>query len=80
MSEDYPEIELMEEVVEKHGEVHAITEEHDSWDGGDELEVRQGTATFDYDHETLIVEGSDTTHYVPMDVVVRYYPPTEVAH
>lgn len=77
---DYPFIERMQYVVEEHGEVHAVLEEHDSFEHGDELEVRQGTAEFDYGTETIAVEGADTTHYVHMDRVVRYYPPTEVAH
>lgn len=77
---EYPYIELMETEVSKHGEVHAILEEHDSFEDGHELEVRKGTTEFDYDCEALIVEGADTTHYVHMDRVVRYYKPTEVSH
>lgn len=73
-------IKLLEQVVADHGEVHVVIEEHDAWEHGTELEVRQGTATFDYEHETLVVEGADTTHFVLMDRIVRYYPPTEATH
>ena len=77
---EFPYIEVMEEVVAEHGEVHATLEEHDSFDHGDELEVRHGTTVFDYESECLVVDGADTTHYVHMDRVVRFYPPKEVAH
>ena len=85
---DYPYIERMQQVVEQHGEVHAVLEEHDSavleehdsFEDGHELEVRKGTASFDYGTETITVEGADTTHFVHMDRVVRYYPPMEASH
>ena len=77
---EYPYIRLMKQVVHDHGEVHAILEEHDSFEDGDELEVRVGTAVFDYDAETLVVQGADTRHYVHMDRIVRFYPPTEATH
>lgn len=78
--EEFPYIAVMQSVVAQHGECHAILEEHDSFDHGKELEVRQGTATFDYESETLVVEGADTEHYVHMDRVVRFFPPREVSH
>ena len=80
---DFPYIELLEAVVEEHGECHAIVEEHDAGEhmaDAEEIEVRQGTTTFDYDSEALVIEGADTTHYVHMDRVVRFYKPTEFGH
>lgn len=79
MSEAF--IEKMEEQVEEHGEVHAVIEEAGAGGvEGEEIEVRQGTTTFDYDSEALCIEGADTTHFVAMDRVVRFYPPTEFGH
>ena len=76
----YPEIHLMEKVVVDHGEVHAVLDEADSFDRGSELEIRRGPSEFSYEHETIIIEGADTSHFIPMDSVVRFYIPNQVSH
>lgn len=68
-------IKRLESDVQKHGEVHAVIEEHD-----DELEVRQGTTDFDYQDGVITVDDGTTLHRVGMDRVVRWYFPVEAFH
>lgn len=43
--------------VLEHGEVHA------KWtDSDDKVEVRQGTATFDFNGEVIVIENGITEH------------------
>ena len=72
----YPTISLMEDDVESHGEVHAVVEEMDA-----EVEVRQGTAVFDYDHEVITLDGrSHPIERIGFDRVVSWYLPQEPRH
>ena len=78
---EYEAIQQLEDDVEEHGEAHAVIEEAGAGGvGGEEIEIRQGTTTFDYDAGLLFVEGADHSHRVRMDRVVRWYLPYEFGH
>jgi hypothetical protein len=74
-AEDYPTVTtLMREVLD-HGEVHA------SWADSDApVEVRQGTATFDFEGEVIVVDDGITTHSFAMDQLVNWEKPMNVYH
>lgn len=88
--DDFKHVRLMQKVVngfggyETYGEVHAVIEEAGAGErfagDGEEVEIRAGTTQFNYDEETLIINGENTTHYIDMDRVVGFYPPKEVGH
>lgn len=75
-------IQKLEEDVEYHGECHVIVSEPGAGEGypAEEIEVRQGTATFNYEAGLLSIAGADTQHRIRMDEVIRYYLPREVTH
>jgi hypothetical protein len=65
---------LMEDVLD-HGEVHA------TWaDSEGPVEVRQGTATFDFDGEVIAVDDGITTHSFAMNQLVNWEKPMNVYH
>lgn len=63
---------LMEDVLD-HGEVHA------KWADSDrEVEVRQGTATFDFTGEVVVIDDGITEHSFAMDQLVHWEKPMNV--
>ena len=71
--EDHPTIVRMMQDVLEHGEVHA------KWADSDEyVEVRQGTATFDFEGEVLLIDDGITTHTFSMAQVVSWEKPMNV--
>lgn len=72
-AEDHPTIVRMMQDVLEHGEVHA------KWaDSDDYVEVRQGTATFDFDGEVILIDDGITTHTFSMAQVVSWEKPMNV--
>ncbi|GAB3668552.1 hypothetical protein GCM10028856_13950 [Halopiger thermotolerans] len=62
----------MEDVLD-HGEVHA------KWaDSDDKVEVRQGTATFDFDGEVIVIDDGITDHAFAMNQLVSWEKPMNV--
>ena len=66
---------LLEEHVEAHGEVHAIVSEHD-----EEIEIRQGTATFKDPANCVVIRENLKTHVIDVDEITRFYTPEEALH
>lgn len=65
-------IEMMRDVLD-HGEVHA------KWaDSEDYVEVRQGTATFDFGGEVIVIDDGITEHTFAMSQVVHWEKPMNV--
>lgn len=65
-------VSLMRDVLD-HGEVHA------KWaDSDDKVEVRQGTATFDFEGEVIVIEDGITKHSFAMDQLVNWEKPMNV--
>ncbi|WP_227355621.1 hypothetical protein [Haladaptatus salinisoli] len=65
-------VRMMQDVLE-HGEVHA------KWADSDEyVEVRQGTATFDFEGEVILIDDGITTHTFAMAQVVNWEKPMNV--
>lgn len=65
-------VSLMEDVLD-HGEVHA------KWaDSEDKVEVRQGTATFDFDGEVIVIDDGITKHSFTMNQLVNWEKPMNV--
>lgn len=65
-------VSLMSDVLD-HGEVHA------RWaDSDDQVEVRQGTATFDFDGEVIVIDDGITDHSFAMDQLVSWEKPMNV--
>ncbi len=63
---------LMRDVLD-HGEVHA------TWaDSDEQIEVRQGTATFDFDGEVIVIDDGITDHAFAMDQLVSWEKPMNV--
>jgi len=73
--EKHPYIVELQRDVKKHGEVHAVVEEHD-----EEIELRYGPTEFHYERGCITVGGPDSTHVFNMDSVIRHYKPYEVFH
>lgn len=73
VAETHPTIvSLMRDVLD-HGEVHA------QWsDSNDKVEVRQGTATFDFGGEVIVIEDGITEHSFAMDQLVNWEKPMNV--
>ena len=71
----HPHIERLETLVDELGEAHCTVEEID-----DEVELRSGATTFDYDAGLIVVDGPDTKHFFGMDRVVHFYAPKSVFH
>lgn len=73
VAEAYPTVaSLMRDVLD-HGEVHA------TWaDSDDRVEVRQGTATFDFGGEIIVLEDGITQHSFAMDQLVNWEKPMNV--
>ncbi|WP_459806313.1 hypothetical protein [Halopiger thermotolerans] len=73
VAEDHPTVvSLMEDVLD-HGEVHA------KWaDSDDKVEVRQGTATFDFDGEVIVIDDGITDHAFAMNQLVSWEKPMNV--
>ena len=72
-AEEHPTIVRMMQDVLGHGEVHA------KWADSDEyVEVRQGTATFDFDGEVILIDDGITTHTFSMAQVVSCEKPRNV--
>lgn len=73
VAEEHPTIVRMMQDVLGHGEVHA------KWaDSDDYVEVRQGTATFDFDGEVVLLDDGITTHTFSMAQVVSWEKPMNV--
>lgn len=54
-------------------------EVHEKWaDSDDKVEVRQGTATFDFDGEVVVLDDGTTTHRFAMDQIVSREKPMNV--
>lgn len=65
-------VSLMRDVLD-HGEVHA------KWaDSDDKIEVRQGTATFDFGGEVIVIEDGITQHSFAMNQLVNWEKPMNV--
>lgn len=65
-------VRLMEDVLD-HGEVHA------RWaDAADKVEVRQGTARFDFDGEVIVLDDGITQHAFAMNQLVSWDMPMNV--
>lgn len=65
-------VSLMRDVL-NHGEVHA------TWaDAPDKVEVRQGTATFDFDGEVIVIDDGITEHRFAMNQIVSWEKPMNV--
>ncbi|MFB6310248.1 MAG: hypothetical protein ABEH64_03600 [Salinirussus sp.] len=63
---------LMRDVLD-HGEVHA------TWaDSDNPVEVRQGTATFDFEGEVIVIDDGITEHRFAMDQLVSWEKPMNV--
>lgn len=63
---------LMRDVLD-HGEVHA------TWaDSDEQIEVRQGTATFDFGGEVIVIDDGITDHAFAMDQLVSWEKPMNV--
>lgn len=62
--------------VEEHGEVHAVVEEIDEG----EVEIRQGTTTFDEENDVVHIDDGQTTHTIGMDRIVYWYKPMDFLH
>lgn len=63
---------LMRDVLD-HGEVHA------KWaDSAHNVEVRQGTSTFDFDGEVIIIDDGITEHRFAMNQIVHWEKPMNV--
>ena len=72
-AEEHPTIvHLMRDVLD-HGEVHAKWADSDA-----KVEVRQGTATFDFDGEVIVIEDGITEHSFAMDQLVNWEKPMNV--
>lgn len=73
VKEEHPTIvSLMSDVLD-HGEVHA------KWaDSDDKVEVRQGTATFDFDGEVIVIDDGITQHSFAMKQLVNWDKPMNV--
>lgn len=65
-------VRLMENVLD-HGEVHAVFEDQDQY-----VEVRQGTATFDFDGEVVVLDNGITEHSFAMDHLSNWEKPMNV--
>lgn len=64
---------LMRDVLD-HGEVHA------TWaDSDEQIEVRQGTATFDFDGEVIVIDDGITDHAFVMNQLVSLEKPMNVS-
>ena len=72
-TEQHPTVtKLMRDVLD-HGEVHA------TWaDASDRVEVRQGTATFDFDAEVITIDDGITDHMFAMSQLVSWEKPMNV--
>lgn len=72
-AQDHPVVtRLMEDVLD-HGEVHA------KWaDSEHNVEVRQGTATFDFGGEVIIIDDGITEHRFAMHQIVHWEKPMNV--
>lgn len=72
-TEEYPTVvRLMRDVLD-HGEVHGKWADSDSY-----VEVRQGTATFDFEGEVIVIDDGITTHNFAMDQLVHWEKPMNV--
>ena len=73
VAERHPSIvQLMRDVLD-HGEVHA------TWaDSQDQVEVRQGTATFDFQGEVIVIDDGITDHSFTMNQLVSWEKPMNV--
>lgn len=72
-TEDHPTVTALMRDVLDHGEVHA------RWaDADDYVEVRQGTATFDFDGEVIVLDDGITEHSFAMDQLVSWDKPMNV--
>jgi hypothetical protein len=74
---DWPVIQALVDDLKHHGEVHATVEEHDA-----ELEIRRGTALFDYDAGVIRLH-TPTKHsnlVIGMNRIVDWYQPYSVWH
>lgn len=69
----YPAVLRMMEDVLAHGEVHAIFDENEGY-----VEVRQGTATFDFDGEVVVIDDGITEHAFAMDHLSNWEKPMNV--
>lgn len=72
-AEEHPTIVRMMQDVLEHGEIHA------KWADSDEyVEVRQGTATFDFEGAVVLIDDGITTHTFAMAQVVSWEKPMNV--
>ena len=73
VAEDHPTIVRMMQDVLEHGEVHAKWADSEQY-----VEVRQGTATFDFEGEVVLLDDGITTHTFAMAQVVSWEKPMNV--
>ena len=76
--DEWPAIKALAREVDSHGEVHATVEEH----GDEELEVRQGTAFFNFADGVLEIktEVGHANLIVKMDRIVDFHKPHNPWH
>jgi len=72
---DYPVIARMIDDVNRHGEVHATFEEVDK-----EVEVRLGTAKFNFVSSVIEVFDGDQYHPFTMESLVTWEVPMDLYH
>ena len=72
-ADTYPTIVTLMRDVLDHGEVHAKWTDVDK-----EVEVRQGTATFDFDGEVIIINDGITDHRFAMEHLITWEKPMGV--
>lgn len=71
--------ELLEELVEDHGELHVVVEEHDAVTNDpdeDYIGIRDNTH-YKFGETCFQIMSGNEKHYVPYDRVVYAYTPTE---
>lgn len=72
-AEAHPTVVSLTRDVLDHGEVHT------RWaDSDDKVEVRQGTATFDFSGEVIVIDDGITEHRFAMDQIVSWEKPVNV--
>jgi hypothetical protein len=73
---EYPEIRVLQEDVEAHGEAHVNFEHVDEGD----VEVRLRTARFNYRNGLIEIWDGDNNVRFSMDTYVSHYLPMNVYH
>ena len=73
VAREHPTVMRLVEDVLDHGEVHARFA-----DAADRVEVRQGTATFDFEGQVIVIDDGITEHSFAMTQLVSWDKPMNV--